>query len=227
MPSHLTTVYVNESFSHSSDLQDTSYMFHWHHGTSFSLYISGSLPVNIFLLNDIVAESYCSSLNFTKPQTVRLDCTINNTDTYYLCINTTIYTELTYNMTISSVVYNTSSSKLSLDCTQGDSCCLPFDGFLSEALHPTCMYVSTQPLDPSFIGMELVNVNLHVSQRLGVIFYSLELLLALLLILVISVLYYLVILYRVKHEDFNPRSCSINCSLYGRDYYLYIYHDSI
>ena len=229
--------YRNESLFMNSALQYNSYMFHWHKGSFFRLYakVNGSSTTTIYLLNDRVSDMYCSkhlkpnfivkqwSLNLTYCNLnwkagyfdCFLDYAIETTNTYYLCINSTIYTQLSYNMTISSVFYNTSSSKLSLDCTHKDSCCLPFNNLLSEAVHPTCMYVSTQSLDPSYIGMELVNVNLLVSQRLSVVFYSLILLVALLLILLVTFLYYLTVLYKVKHSDFNPLGCTIYCSLYG------------
>ena len=233
----MATAQRNEVIQHSSLLQYNSYMFHWLQGTTFwvDITVNGSSLVSIYLLDDRASENFCS--NHLKPDNVvmkwmfdfsscnlnyakgYMNChfnyEINKTSTYYLCINTTIDVDLSYNITISSVVYNTSASKTSLECVQGDSCCLPFDDLLSEIFHPTCMFISTQPLSPAFIGMELVNVNLEVGQRLSVFWYCSIALVVLIFILVSSLCLCRLTQYRVNHPDFNPRECTIHCSLYG------------
>ena len=232
----LRTTLRNETLVQNSALQYNSYMFHWHHGTQFSMAarVNGTSMVTIYLLKDRVSEMYCSKhlkpenivdkwtldiptcyLNYRGYLDCRINYFINSTSTYYICINTTIYVMLSYNITISSVVYSTSASKTRLECVQGDSCCLPFDGLLSEIFHPTCMFISTQPLSPAFIGMELVNVNLEVGQRLSVFWYCSIALVVLIFILVSSLCLCRLTQYKVNHPDFNPRECTIHCSLYG------------
>ena len=235
--SDIAMTVLNESLYNNSPLQYSSYMFHWLRGTSLSIHaiVNGTSLVTIYLLNDRISESYCSMhlepknivkkwmFDFTNCALIdnggflncHLEASINSSGTYYICINTTTYVNPSYYINISSVVYNTSASKMSLECTQGDDCCLPFDTLVSEALHPTCMYISTQPLSPSFLGMKLVNVKLQVGQRLSVIRYCFILLLGLLLILGATVLFYLLTRYKAEHPNFDPRGCTVHCSIYA------------
>lgn len=226
----------NETIYQNSVLEYDSFMFYWLNGTSFSFtaFVNGSSLVSVYLLNNKNAVSLCS--NHLTPESIvkewALDLSncvmtysglmhcffnhvINVSDTYYICVNSTIYTGLSYNISISSTTYNTSASKTALECTWDEDCCLPFGDLIAELHNPTCMFVTTSPLNPAYIGMELIDVHLRVDQRLSVIWFCCILLLFLFLLLLMTFLCCQLTRYKVKHPDFDPRGCTVQCNVYG------------
>lgn len=231
----VTTYTKNETVYQDSALEYEKYMFYWLNGTSFSFhaYVNGSSLVSVYLLNDRNAASLCS--NHLKPENIvnewsfnlsncdltysgLMGCSfshiIDTSDTYYICVNSTIYAGLSYNISISSTTYNTSASSTALRCTWDKDCCLPFGDLITELDSPTCMFVTTSPLNPAYIGMELVDVHVRVDQRLWVIWNCFFLLAVLFLLLFVTLLFCQLTRYKVKHPDFDPRGCVVQCSVY-------------
>ena len=166
----------NETVSQNSILGH-NYMFYWLHGTSF---------VSVFLLNDrrsfdlwmncITSEKFlkkwvfnisnCGIVRDTGLMRCCFEYTVLNSGYYYICVNSTIFYKLQFNISISSLVYNTSRSTTALQCIENQECCLPFGNIVKELHRPTCIFVST------LLVLGYQGISLHVEQQFSIFWYS-------------------------------------------------------
>lgn len=172
----VTASTYNETVSQDS-IFGHNYMFYWLSGTtlSFSAEVNGSSVMSVFLLESKRSFDLCTnhitpdmddylkmwvfnlSNCFLDARTGFMMCKFEYKATksgyYYICMNTTIEYNLQFNISISTIAYNTSKSKMAMECIPSEECCLPFGSVFREFYHPTCMYITTTPLQPSFSGI--------------------------------------------------------------------------
>lgn len=214
-------------------------MFYWLSGTtlSFSAEVNGSSVMSVFLLESKRSFDLCTnhitpdmddylkmwvfnlSNCFLDARTGFMMCKFEYKATksgyYYICMNTTIEYNLQFNISISTIAYNTSKSKMAMECIPSEECCLPFGSVFREFYHPTCMYITTTPLQPSFSGIKLADISVRVDQRLEVIWYCVAAFIPLLLALVAAILLCRATCCKVRNPDINGRGCILYCNIYN------------
>ena len=226
----------NETVSQNSILGH-NYMFYWLHGTSFVFIaeFNGTSTMSVFLLNDkrsfdlcmnritpdkflkkwVFNISNCGIVRDTGLMRCRFEYTVLNSGYYYICVNSTILYKLQFNISISSLVYNTSRSTTALKCIENQECCLPFGNIVKELHRPTCMFVSTSPLTPDTAGIRMSGISLRVEQRFSVFWYSMVIFLVLISAFFLTVLFYWMTRYKVKNPSVYMRGCILQFNLYG------------
>ena len=228
----------NESVSQDS-IFGHNYMFYWLSGTAMSFFakVNGSSTMSVFLLDSMRSFDLCTNhitpgpedykkmwaFNFSNcgliPETGLMECRfhyeVTKSGYYFICINSTIENDLMFNISISSVAYNTSNSKVAVECMPSEECCVPFDSIFVELYRPTCMFVTTEPLSSAYSGIKLTEISVRVEQRLEVIWYCITALVPVLLIFVGTILLCKTTSRKVKTPDLNGRGCIINCKVYN------------
>lgn len=236
----VTLSVYNETVSQDS-IFGHNYMFYWLGGTnmSFSAEVNGSSTMSVFLMESKRSFDLCTNHITPDPDEYlkmwvfnlsnrncyldaetgfmmcKFDYKATESGYYYICVNSTIEYDLQFNISMSSVEYNTSNSKMEVECTPSDECCLPFESVFRELYRPTCMFVKTTPLDPSFSGIKLTGISIHVDQRLVVVWYCVAAFFSLLLLLIAAILLCKATSCKVKHPDINGRGCILYCNMYN------------
>lgn len=235
----------NETISQNS-IVGSNYMFYWLNGSAVKFHvemdiIDNSSVVTLLLLNDKAAFDLCLydltpdehivaiwtfNLNTSNCVIVAgkgwilcdFDYSVSVSEWYYVCINRTTrnINSFYYNLTLSSLIYDLSSSTAALQCTKSGECCLPFKDIFSEIYNPTCIYISTTPISPAFTGIRLTDISVYVDQRLTLFWYCIALLGPLLLILMLT-LSFCRMTHRIKERDscYTGRRCVLQCNLYS------------
>lgn len=227
----------NQTVSQNSVLGH-SYMFYWLNGTSLSFRaeVNGSSVMSVFLMqnkrsfdlcmNHFTPEDYlkawvfnisnCNVVASTGLMACDFRYDVKVSGYYYVCVNSTIEYNLQYNISMSALVYNTSRSRMAVQCTSSEECCLPFEDVFTELYRPTCMFVITTPLSPSFTGIRLTDIlHVRVDQRLSVIWYCIAAFFPLLLVLVCILLLCKLTSRRAKDSNVSDRGCVLYCNVYS------------
>lgn len=222
-----------------------NYMFYWLNNTILNFQADAGISsrVSIILLdnkesfdwctNHILPSDYVMKWNFDfndvnsscslVPSTGRMVClfyyALTKSGYYYLCVNSTIQYDLRYNLSISTSQYNTSLSRMAVQCTPERECCLDFQDLFSELSHPTCMFVSTTPLAPAYSWLRLSDVEVRVDQRLSVLMYCGVACLPVLLMLGCVLLLCSLTSCKVKNPSSTiTRGCVLHCNIYSNNY---------
>ena len=226
----------NETISQRNSILGHNYMFYWLKGTTFSVVVevNGTSLVTLFLLksersfdlciNRLHPEDYlmawlfsvqnCSIITDTGFMRCRFEYTVQNSGYYYICVNSTILNNLRYNFSISSLVYDQSKSESALECTISEKCCISFKNIFRELHSPTCVFVTTSPLGPTFTGIRLSDISLYVDQRYSVIGYCVVAFIPLATALFLTILFYKVINRKFKNPDAYTKGCTLQCYLF-------------
>lgn len=234
----VTVSTYNETVSQDS-IFGHNYMFYWLSGTTVSFFaeVNGSSVMSVFLLESKRSFDLCTNHITPSPdeylkmwvfnlsncylvtRTGYMECHFHYKATksayYYICVNSTIEYDLQFNISISSLAYNTSKSEMAIECTPSEECCLPFNSVFRELYQPTCMFVTTTPLSPTFSGIKLTEISVRVDQRLEVVWYCVAAFLPLLLVLVATTLLCKATSCKAKNPDINGRQCVLYCSVYN------------
>jgi hypothetical protein len=219
-----------------------NYMFYWLSGTtvSFDAVVNGSSTMSVFLLESKRSFDLCTNhitpspddylkmwafnlsncfLTATGYMECRFQYETERSGYFYICVNSTIEYDLQFNISITSIEYNISKSRTVTDCVPDKECCLPFKNIFKELYHPTCVFVNTTPLSPSFRGIKLTEITVRVDQRLDVFWYCLAALFPLLLVLVVTIIFCKATRRKFKNPDINGRGCIMYCNIYSNDHY--------
>ena len=220
-----------------------NYMFYWLNGTYilFRATVNITSTLTVYLYDSKLSFDLCSdhisnddwleiwTFDFSKHHSCVLisslgvmSCefqfNVTSSGYYYLCMDSTVENGLLYNLTISSIQYDTSQRRTAVQCFPDQECCLSFLSVFEEVSNPTCMFVSTVPLIPTYTGIVLSDVEIRVDQRLSVIWYCVICLVPLLAVLGCGSLLCRITSRKVKNQNVFSRGCVLYCNIYSSKY---------